>query len=651
MFTSVLVANRGEIAVRICRTLRRLGVRSVVATSIPDRHSLAVRTADAAVLLEGSSAGETYLDAAAIIAAARSAGCDAIHPGYGFLSENAAFAEACRSAGIAFIGPAPDVLRALGDKAAARQLAIANDVPVVPGYDGPDDDATLLREASRVGFPLMVKARGGGGGRGMREVHDAGGLPEALAAARREAEAAFGDPGLLLEKLVTRAHHVEVQILGDTHGALVHLGERDCSVQRRRQKLVEESPSPVVDAALRDALTGAALRLARAAGYTNAGTVEFLVAEPGADGQRPFYFLEVNPRLQVEHPVTEIVTGLDLVELQLRVAAGEPLPFAQDDVTFAGHAIEFRINADDPAADFRPSAGRIASVLLPAESGSVRCDTGFGARDMVPAQYDSLLAKLIVQHGRARAAAIRAGVAALGHVAFDPLATNAPLLAAVAGHADFLAGRHDTGWLERTLPALLDNARPPAASIAAVAVAVLCGGESDPFRVPPVALHLAWPGGTAAVAVTALRGSIATVTVDGEAHAVRIIERAPGGLRCAAVDGARLSVVREAGRYVVTREDDVSRPWAFRVAPPPPLPRRAVAAAGGGAAVTAPLAGTVAAIAVGEGATVEPGQLLLTLDAMKMEHRVTAIAAGRVTRVAVQPGDVVGEGDVLVELA
>ena len=389
MFERVLIANRGEIAVRIARTLREMGIRSVVVASIPDRKSLAVRTADASVLLEGSSPAESYLDVDAVIASAKQHGCLAIHPGYGFLAERADFAERCAAEGLVFIGPPPAVLRGLGDKAAARRLAVEHGVPVVPGWDGADDDTTLIREAGRIGYPVMLKARGGGGGRGMREVFEAADLPDAIESARREALVAFGDGGLLLEKLVTHAHHVEVQVLADQHGNVIHLGERDCSLQRRHQKLIEETPSPVVDAALREQLTSAAITLARAVGYVNAGTFEFLVGAPGADGRRPFYFLEVNPRLQVEHPVTELVTGLDLVELQLRIAAGEPLPLQQDDVSFNGHAIEFRVNAEDPWDDFRPSSGRI-QVLY---GDGARFDSGFEAGDTVPTQYDSLLGK------------------------------------------------------------------------------------------------------------------------------------------------------------------------------------------------------------------------------------------------------------------
>ena len=357
MFASVLVANRGEMAVRSIRTLRELGVRSVLVTSVPDRHSLAARRADATVLLEGHTAAETYLDIEAVIAAAKAAGCEAVHPGYGFLSESAEFAEACAASGLTFVGPSPTALRILGDKIAARDLAIENDVPVIPGASG-ESDADLLAAADEVGLPIMVKARGGGGGMGMRVVAAGDDLTEAIAGARRQAEAAFGDGGVFIERYVEEAHHVEVQILADAHGNAVHLGERDCSVQRRHQKLIEETPSPIVDEALREELTSAALRLMEAAGYVNAGTVEFLVGAPAKDGRRPFYFLEVNPRLQVEHPVTEAATSLDLVAEQLRIAAGEPLGFAQEDVAFEGHAIEFRLNAEDPWHNFLPSPGR-----------------------------------------------------------------------------------------------------------------------------------------------------------------------------------------------------------------------------------------------------------------------------------------------------
>jgi acetyl/propionyl-CoA carboxylase alpha subunit len=612
MFTSVLVANRGEIAVRIIRTLRKLGIRSVVVASIPDRASVAARSADAVVLLEGYSAAETYLDARAVIAAAKAQGCEAIHPGYGFLSERADFAELCAAEGLVFIGPPPEVLRALGDKSAARRLAVANGVPVVPGYDGPDDDASLVRAAASLGLPLLVKARGGGGGRGMREVHDLADLPEALASARREAQAAFGDPGLLLETLVAPAHHVEVQIVGDAHGHLIHLGERDCSVQRRRQKLIEETPSPVVDDALRAELTRAALRLARAVGYVNAGTFEFLVGDPPSHGAaRPFYFLEVNPRLQVEHPVTEMVTGLDLVELQLCVAAGEPLPLAQEDVRFDGHAIEFRLNAEDPWNDFRPGAGRLTAFSL----GDGRLDAGFGPGSMVPSQYDSLLAKLIV-HSEDRAGCLATARRALAGAEVRGVPTNLPLHRAVASDPEFVAGGVSVSWLERSLAVIMASQRPdPEAWARAAAALTAASALAGPFS------GARWLG--AGSATTWLGSEGLTQEVSLPAHHAGAGTAIPG----------------------------IDQLHAFRLVPPPALPRRAQAAAAGASAVTAPLSGTVAAVRVAEGDAVEVGQLLALLEAMKMEHRITATAAGTVARVAVRVGDVVREGDTLVELA
>ncbi|MCK9518636.1 MAG: ATP-grasp domain-containing protein, partial [Dehalococcoidia bacterium] len=646
---------RGEIAVRVIEALRTLGIRSVVIASIPDRHSRPVRLADDWVLLEGYSAAETYLDVEAVIAAAKSTGCEAIHPGYGFLSERADFAEACADAGLAFVGPPADVLRALGDKAGARQIALAHGVPVVPGYDGPDDHASLLRAGERLGFPLMVKARGGGGGRGMREVHGLADLPEALAAARREAEAAFGDPGLLLERLVTHAHHVEVQVLGDSHGNLIHLGERDCSVQRRRQKLIEESPSPVIDDGLRSALTGAALRLARAVNYVNAGTVEFLVGEPGEDGQRPFYFLEVNPRLQVEHPVTELVTGLDLVGLQLRVAAGEPLPFAQEDVRFEGHAVEFRINAEDPWESFRPSAGRIHGLSLP-PAWAARTDMGYGEGDTVPAQYDSLLAKVVV-HEADRAAALDAGIEQVSVVDFAGVATNAALLAAVAGDETFQAGGHHVGWLEPHLDALLDDARPPEQVLAAGALAaVLLAPEgTSPFRSGPSDLHLATARGIAHLHIRPIRSHEYKVALADLSMRCVIDDVAPGQLRLR-VEGhgnaVDVVVIQSNGGGLSAWIEGATprRTWNLAPVAPPPLPRHAQAARAGATLITAPLAGTIAEVRVREGTEVAAAELLIVLEAMKMEHRITADGGGKVQRVAVRVGDVVREGDVLVEL-
>lgn len=655
MFTSVLVANRGEIAVRICKTLRKMGIRSVVVASIPDRRSLAVRSADAWVLLEGYSAAESYLDIDAVIAAAKAEGCEAIHPGYGFLSERADFAERCAAEGIVFVGPPPEVLRGMGDKAAARQLAVANGVPVVPGWDGDDDAETLAREAGRIGYPVMLKARGGGGGRGMREVFSAGELPEAIESARREALAAFGDGGLLLEKLVTNAHHVEVQVLADAHGNVIHLGERDCSVQRRHQKLIEETPSPVVDEALRERLTGYALTLAKAIGYVNAGTFEFLVTSPpapsplGGEGDQEVYFLEVNPRLQVEHPVTEMVTGLDLVELQLRIAAGEPLPMRQEDVQFEGHAIEFRINAEDPWDGFKPSSGRIQD----AHWGEMeRADYGYEAGDVVPTNYDSLAGK-IVCHAETREDAIANAVyESEGGTYLRPLRTNAPLLDAIRRSADFATGGANVDWLERNLESLLTAASASVEACAAAAAALTV----EALNCGPSASQLWLDDGVRLRACTVSRAShrfranVDGSEVEGEVGAVRDVDEFWHRTVDVMVKGSRYGFRIADSAIYGGRKADSSVGCAFRLVPPPPLPRRAHAAAEGATAISAPLAGTIAAVRVAEGDAVSEGQLLVVLEAMKMEHRIAAPADGVVKGVSVRERDVVREGDVLVEL-
>jgi acetyl/propionyl-CoA carboxylase alpha subunit len=647
MFERVLVANRGEIAVRIIRTLRRMGIRSVAIASLADRRGLPVRLADDRVLLEGYTAAETYLDIEKVLAAARHARCEAIHPGYGFLSERADFAEACAAAGIAFVGPPGDILRAFADKAAARRLAVANGVPVAPGWDGDDDGSTLLREAARIGFPVMIKARGGGGGRGMREVFAPEELPGALESARREALSAFGEEGLLLEKLITGAHHVEVQVLADTHGNAVHLGERDCSVQRRHQKLIEETPSPVVGPELRAALTSAALRLACAAGYVNAGTFEFLVGEPGPGGEREFYFLEVNPRLQVEHPVTELVTGLDLVELQLRVAAGEPLPLAQEDVRFEGHAIEFRINAEDPLDEFRPSSGPIRAVEWP--GGGARVDAGYESGDTVPAMYDSLLGKVVVA-GDSRAAAIAGAREAMENTTIAGPKTNVLLHRAVLERPEFLAGTAGVRWLEDSLEGLLEAAQAPLEGWAAAAAFLLAearwiGAGSTACWLSDeatVRLASATPAGGEAlrVAIDRPAGPEEAVVRPGPGDSLLLVEW-PGG------ETLQVGVERvEAG----VRCTSSGRRWLFTPVPPPAVPRRTEATETGASQVLAPLAGTVAAVVVKEGDVVAPGQLLVVIEAMKMEHRVTAPGPGAVRSLRVRERDVVREGDPLLEL-
>ncbi len=627
MFDAVLVANRGEIAVRIIRTLRTLGVRAVLVASVPDRHGLAARLADEVVLLEGYAAADTYLDLHAVIAAAKDTGCEAVHPGYGLLSERPDFARACADANLVFVGPSPETLTLLGDKVAARDLAVANDVPVAPGAEGATD-AELAEAARKVGFPLMLKARGGGGGLGMRVVSTPDDLAPPIEAARRQTAAAFGDDRLFVERYVENAHHVEVQVLADAHGNAIHLGERDCSVQRRHQKLVEETPSPVVDAPLRAELTSAALRLTSAAGYVNAGTVEFLVGEPEG-GRRPFYFLEVNPRLQVEHPVTEAVTGLDLVALQMAVAAGESLPFGQEGVRFDGHAIEFRLNAEDPWAGFLPAAGRLTALDAP----GARLDTGYEPGDAVPSEYDSLVAKLIVR-GPRRPEALSLAAGVLGSASVQGLRTNLPLHRAVVADPSFAAGEASVQWLERELPALLEAARPhPAALVAAAQL--LAGGEGRGFDgaawLAPGARTLWLDDGAGPRAVSIGRDA---TTVDGEP-----------------VDAADLATATATldydGAIVVETPTGESR---LRLVAPPATSAAARAGEGPAGEIRAPLAGRVAAVNVREGAAVADGDIVAVLDAMKMEHAITAPGAGTVRAVHVAPDEVVEAGALLVEL-
>lgn len=621
MFAAVLVANRGEVAVRVTRTLRRLGVRAVVAVSPADRLSLAAREADGVALLRGSSAAESYLDAGQLVAAARAYGCEAVHPGYGFLAESAEFARACEAAGLVFIGPPPGAMELLGEKGRARRFAASLGIPVVPGYDGPDEDRELLEAADGVGFPLLVKARAGGGGRGMRLARSREELASLIPEARREAEAAFGDGGLLLERVVERARHIEVQVVADVHGNAVHLGERECSVQRRRQKVVEEAPSIAIDGVLRAELTGAAVRLVQAAGYVNAGTVEFLVGERGPDGRRPWYFLEVNPRLQVEHPVTELVTGLDLVELQVRVAAGEQLPFGQEKVRMTGHAMEFRVNAEDPREGFRPTGGEVR--WWPGAWGAGwRVDAGYGDGDRVPGFYDSLVAKVVVWAATREEALAAARRVPPGLV--EEPRTTAPLVQVLADDPEFVKGEVHTGWLEARLPALLERAGAPAGAWAAAARAAgsLAAGAGA----------FAGPGWVGA-------GKAALWLDDGW--------RTGDALACdGPVGGFRVRT--EAGRLVVT--DDGGRCWTFRPALPPAPHRRPAADDVGAAAAVAPLAGTVAAVPVTAGQTVERGDVLCVVHAMKMEHPVRADAAGVVAEVCVEAGATVAAGQVLVRL-
>jgi len=443
MFNRILVANRGEIAQRIIRAATELGVETVAIYSEADADALYLRQASETICVGGAPSAESYLNVPAIISAAEIADVDAIHPGYGFLAENATFAEVCRSCKIKFIGPDPETIAAVGNKANAREMAIKAGVPVVPGSDGPVKDEEEARAvASEIGFPVIIKASSGGGGRGMRVAHNEPALVSGFHAARSEAEAAFGDETVYIERFVERPRHIEVQILGDKFGKVLHLGERDCSVQRRHQKLIEESPSPALDDEQREVVLAAAIRMAEAAKYHNAGTVEFLL-DPAGD----FYFIEVNARIQVEHTVTELVTGLDLIQEMIRIAAGEPLAMDQEDIVLRGHAIECRINAEDPAKDFQPSPGLVENFVPPGGPG-VRVDSHCFSGYRIPPNYDSMVGKLLV-HRPTRGEAIRTMRRALSEFVIDGPKTTIPIHLDILGHRDFRAGTHDTGFLER----------------------------------------------------------------------------------------------------------------------------------------------------------------------------------------------------------
>ncbi len=608
----LLVANRGELVVRIARTCRALGIECIAL--VPDDQSRAwwARQTDEVVPLPGS-----YLDADAVLHAARQAQADAIHPGYGFLAENADFADAVEAAGMIWVGPPGSAMRALGDKQQGRHLAASVGVPTLPGYDGDEQtNERLAAEASRIGYPVLVKPSAGGGGKGMHLVRDAAALPEALAQARREAAAAFGDERLILERYLERPRHVEVQLLLDAHGEGVHLGERDCSLQRRHQKVIEEAPSPAVDAALRERLGDAALRLALAAGYVGAGTAEFLLDDRG-----DFFFLEVNARLQVEHPVTELVTGRDLVADQLRLAAGEPLGFARADVTLSGHAIEARIYAEDPWADFLPATGQIVEARWPIGEG-LRVDAGIGAGDVIGPRYDPLLAKVLA-HGPTREEAIERLTAALRQTAVTGLTTNRGFLVRLLEVAEVRDGDARTDTIERLWqpadePDLTD--RLFGAAAAALSTDRAATSVTSGFRL----------NGPRRVAIRLGRDER---LVDADAAAL-------GGIGWS-TDGGRALL------------DLDGRAFEAALATPPTVDSamsQAQREHGSVAAVVAPMPGAVLAVRVAAGDDVEPGQTLVVLEAMKMENAVTAPAAATVTHVLVVPGQQVQRGDPLVEL-
>jgi 3-methylcrotonyl-CoA carboxylase alpha subunit len=665
MFRTVLVANRGEIAARVIAACQELGIRAVAVYSEVDREALHVRLADAAVPIGPAPARESYLNIPAIIAAARAAGAEAIHPGYGFLSENPEFAEACAAAGVVFIGPPPAAMRLMASKTAAKRAVEAAGVPTVPGYAGDErDEAVLLRQARRVGFPVMLKASAGGGGKGMRIVREPATFGEALAAARREALAAFGDDRVFIERLVEAPRHIEFQILADQHGNVVHLGERECSIQRRHQKIIEESPSVALSPALREEMGAAAVRAAKAAGYVNAGTCEFLL-----DGEGRYYFLEMNTRLQVEHPVTEAVTGVDLVRLQLAIAAGEPLPFTQQQVRQRGHAIEARLYAEDPAHEYLPSTGTVLVFDVPRAPG-VRLDTGVAAGDEVTVHYDPMLAKLIV-YGPDRATAVARLAWALERCAVLGIATNLPLLRAIAVEADFQAGRTTTAYLDQHALAAAGAASIVPAEVLRAAALWEATGEAAPASRPGP--YNPWRGGGSAglAGMRTLRYRCAgrdyrlTVTTAGSGGGYCVASAdtdgmAPEPVTCAHRAGGVLIVAQGQQRelfHIAVRGSEVLVAWrggTYTLAKPRALDVESTAhgtdMAAGRQALVAPMAGTVIKVNVAVGDAVAAHQTLVVLGAMKMEHAIVAPYAGRVLRVTHVAGDVVPGGEVLVEL-
>ena len=611
-FKKILIANRGEIACRIARTARRLGIACAGVYSDHDRGSFHVQASDEAVWI-----GPSYLAIDKIVDAARRVGADAIHPGYGFLAENARFAEACAAAGIAFIGPRADTIRQLGSKASGRAIASRCGVPVVPGYQGDD----LAAGADALGYPLMIKASAGGGGRGMRLLTEAAQFNEAVASARREAESSFGDGTLILERAVTDSHHVEVQIVGDSHGRVIHLFERDCSMQRRHQKFIEESPSPVLDNEMRTRLYEAAVAIGKAVGYVNAGTVEFLVTGTGE-----FYFIEVNTRIQVEHPVTEMITGLDLIEIQIRIAEGRPLADFPVVTEPMGHAIEVRVCAEDPLNDFAPSTGRLAVCDLAGD----RVDRGFEAGSEVTPYYDSLLAKLIVHRGN-RGEAIAGLIDCLGRTRILGVETNIEYLAQILQSDEFQQGRASTSFLPA--PAATDER---GLSDSARALALWIHEREIRHRdiLPEVGRFRNNPWRGASIKLSA-HGRIREVPIEG-----RIIRMNSKSL-FAEIDGIarEYRISRDGDRYLVNGHhfERVSRH---------PKPK----SAGSNASASSPMPGKVLRILVEPGATVKVGDPLVILEAMKMEQTIKSQMDGIVSAILVKPGDVVSPGQTLVQI-
>lgn len=637
MIRTILIANRGEIACRIMRTCRELGIRTVAVYSTADANARHVLEADEAIWIGDAPPSDSYLNSERIIEAAHTAVADAIHPGFGFLAENADFAQACADAGLIFIGPSPSAIAAMGNKRAAKDLMVQAGVPIVPGYNGREQsDETLLAEAEKIGLPLMVKAAAGGGGKGMRLVHTAVELPDALASARREALQAFGSDELTLEKALIRPRHVEFQVLGDQHGRVIHLGERDCSLQRRHQKVVEEAPAPHFSDDLRQKMGDAAVAAAQAVGYFSAGTVEFLLAEDGA-----FYFLEMNTRIQVEHPVTELITGLDLVAWQIRIAEGEALTLAQEDVAFEGHAIEVRLYAENPANDYLPVTGEIALWQAPQ---SIRVDSGLKPQDEITIFYDPLVAKLIA-HGRDRATAIRKLANALEQTRLVGLTTNQYFLRDVLLHEAFVAGEVHTGFLDNYFADWAQPTGEVKLALTAVTLAqyeqqVRASGRNGYWRNSPNAPLIYRYAEQGEVRLTPKRRAQAGYWLDiwGSEASLEVEGFVWDEARHTAV------VITPSRRHTLTLVQGDGAWWVqtragiVQLTPEPLLPEPHPPADAGGS-LKAPMPGVVLEVLVQVGEQVAEGQALLKLEAMKMEHTIRSGADGVVQEIYFTAGE------------
>jgi geranyl-CoA carboxylase alpha subunit len=645
-FFKVLVANRGEIALRVMRSARRLGLGVVAVYSDADRDSLHVRQADSAVRIGEALPAQSYLNIPAIIAAAKVSGADAVHPGYGFLAENEAFAQACKDAGLVFIGPSPQAIEAMGNKAGAKEIMRKAGVPCVPGYQGADQgDEVMLAEARQIGFPVMIKAVAGGGGRGMRLVPDAASFPDALRGARSEAKAAFGDPTVILERAIQNPRHIEIQVFGDYHGNAVHLGERDCSVQRRHQKLIEEAPSPAVTPELRAKMGEVAVAAVKALRYEGAGTLEFLLDESGA-----FYFMEMNTRLQVEHPVTEAITGLDLVELQLRVARGEPLPLKQQDIKFTGHAIEVRLCSEDAAHDFMPQSGRMARWQVPE---GLRVEHALQSGAEIPPFYDSMIAK-VISHGATREEARGRLICGLEQLVAFGVTTNQAFLMSCLRHPGFARGEATTAFIGAHRDELLAPRKDAASDVALAGLLLYVTNPHAP----------SWRGGRSLAATFPLP---AKVEIGGQAHELEVTRERDGSYVVAFDGEAQTFEIDELGTEAIRfrhngvmdnakflRDGDClylqHRGLPLAVTDVTLAAPKAAAVNGGDGKVRAAMNGRVVAVLVKPGDRVSAGQPVMTLEAMKMEHVHKAAIDGVVVAIDVAEGEQVTTGKIVAEI-